>query len=164
MVSLHSYSSSLIVILIVIFFLVIEVFVSKKRHQIIKTKSSILQLITTKRGICKFSLLLLEMKNTFLYRPFNRKLVDVDITGLSKTMGSIKCLVLQRISALIVLRDCSVLHTSRAGFHHMSTNMTLLQAVRFRPVFRVSSNCYVISESTIRTSATSLEGNKNNLH
>jgi hypothetical protein len=62
----------------------------------------------------------------------DHELENVYITGLSEAMGAIKGLVLSNRDLVESLRGFE-LRTSRAGFHHISVKMTLLQAVKLSP-------------------------------
>lgn len=74
-------------------------------------------------------------QNTVLDSLLNGQLEDVDISSLTETMSTIEGLFLPTSdnSASIPTNKPDGRVTSRAGFHHKSTRMTLLQAVKFKP-------------------------------
>lgn len=53
-----------------------------------------------------------------------------------------------------------LLRTSSAGFHHISTKITLLQAVKLRPTSQANNKTSSLPSKGLRTSASCLERNQ----
>ena len=62
----------------------------------------------------------------------NSELENIDVARLPKAMSPIERLFLPQQS-MPRAKIRRLKQTSRAGFHHMSTRITLLQQVKFRP-------------------------------
>ena len=73
-----------------------------------------------------------HLVDTFLDRLGYGELVDDHGTRLADVVDAVECLVLRSKVERITTSDISEL-TSKAGFHHGSTTITLLHAVRSSP-------------------------------
>src|SRR6267154_960017 len=135
----------------------------EQRQQVIHTELHVLHFLSTQRRFCEFTFLLLQLpgrrsvtaynnwriaylKDPLLDSLRNSELENIDVTGLPETMGAIECLVLSQRSILNSKTLC-LEQTSRAGFHHMSTRITLLQQVKFRPREHTDERLVVHDES-----------------
>lgn len=158
---------------------------SEKRKKVIHTKAHILNLVSAQRSSSHSSLLVLQLKRTMLGR--------LDYKGRKHIRGEF-CLPQYHQSwawiyshPVFVQNDeiCRrldpkrkketyikkaevpghlLLLTSRAGFHHRSTKITLLQAVKLRPTLQTNNEASSLPSEKSTTHQCSLPWTKSRWH
>ena len=82
-----------------------------------------------------------HLKDPGLYSFRYGQFINVD---MSQVMRMVVCLILDPI--ISVSPSNTLKHTSSAGFHHMSTRITLLHAVKFRPTAMLVNNAWKVKK------------------